>query len=84
MWDIFRHQFRVGPRQTGSTRSPNAQALPAIVSAGPIRRHPHWRESGAPRASAPFAGFLSVGWVKDIIEVCGSIKIDLNVGIIDT
>jgi len=25
-------------------------------------RHPHWRESGAPRASAPFAGFLSVGY----------------------
>src|SRR5882762_3807701 len=33
MWDIFNHQFQVGPRWTGSTRSPtraNAQALPAI------------------------------------------------------
>ena len=30
MCDIFSHQFQVGPRWTGSTRSPNAQALPAI------------------------------------------------------
>jgi hypothetical protein len=33
MWDIFNHQFQVGPRWMGSTRSPtrpNAQALPAI------------------------------------------------------
>jgi hypothetical protein len=33
-----------------------SQQAPALFG-----RHPHWRESRAPRASAPFAGFLSVG-----------------------
>src|SRR5690349_12960285 len=31
------------------------------VIAGPVRPRSHWRESGAMRISAPFAGFLSVG-----------------------
>jgi hypothetical protein len=34
--------------------------LKASVPAG-FGRHPHCRESGAPRAFTPFAGFLSVG-----------------------
>jgi len=45
----------------GPHARPKRRACPQLsVSAG-FGRHPHWRECGAPRASAPFAGFLSVG-----------------------
>jgi hypothetical protein len=59
---IFQRPISGWASLAGSTRSPTRRPCPQLsVSAGRFGRHSHWRESGAPRASAPFAGFLSVG-----------------------
>jgi hypothetical protein len=45
----------------GRHARPTRRACPQLSVPARFGLHPHWRESGATRASAPFAGFLSVG-----------------------